>query len=60
MAGMVFLGIIAILKKAIMVNVFVEIGITVAVSGICYIGMLFLFRILTIAETKEVYRRVFK
>lgn len=60
MAGMIFLGIIAILKKAIMVNVFVEIGIIVVISGICYIGMLFLFRILTITETKEVYKRVFK
>lgn len=59
-AGMIFLVMIALLKKAVVMNVFLEIGIIAAISGICYIGMLFLFRIVTVNEVRSILKRVFR
>lgn len=58
LAGAAFILIISAMKSIINLNVWLETSIVVGAAGIFYAAMLFLFRILSIRELKEVYRRV--
>ncbi|MAE43271.1 hypothetical protein CMO93_05850 [Candidatus Woesearchaeota archaeon] len=60
MVGLLFVLIISTLKKIIMFNVWVEVLIVLAISGIFYIILLFLSKVLTIDEVKDLYKRILK
>ena len=57
-AGILFVLIIGILKKAIVLNVWLETAIVLIIAGICYIGLLFLFNVININELKSLYKRI--
>jgi hypothetical protein len=56
--SLIFIFIIWLLKKIIFLNVWLETTVVIIVSGICYIGLLFLFKIIKINELKEFYKRI--
>lgn len=60
LAGLIFVLVITLLKKVIILNVWLETFIILGISGLAYVAMLFLFRILTINEIKDLYKRILK
>ena len=59
-AGMLFVLVIHILKKAINLNVWIETALVLVISGIFYGIMLFLFKIVNVNELKDLYIRILK
>jgi O-antigen/teichoic acid export membrane protein len=59
-AGLIFIFVIWLLKKFIFLNVWLETVIVLALSGIVYIALLFLLRIININELKDLYKRIVK
>ena len=59
-SGLIFTFSIWVLKKMIFLNVWIESLIILTISGIIYLAMLFILRILTITEAKELYKRIVK
>jgi O-antigen/teichoic acid export membrane protein len=59
-SGLIFTLSIWVLKKVIFLNVWIESLIILTISGIIYLAMLFILRILTITEAKELYKRIVK
>jgi len=60
MAGLGFIVLIAVLKKLIVLNVWIEAGSTLAVSLMFYTVLLYLLKIVDIQEVKDLHKRVFK
>jgi O-antigen/teichoic acid export membrane protein len=59
-AGLIFVFVMWLLKKFISLNVWLETVIVLALSGIVYIALLFLLRIININELKDLYKRIVK
>lgn len=59
-AGILFVLIIGMLKRVIILNVWLETFIILIISGIIYIAFLFLFKIINSNELKDLYRRIIK
>lgn len=59
-SGLIFTLSIWMLKKMIFMNVWIETLIILTISGIIYLVVLFILRILTITEAKELYKRIVK
>lgn len=57
-AGVIFTLTIWLLKKTIYLNVWNETFIVLVLSGIVYIVLLFLFKIVSVNELKDLYKRV--
>lgn len=57
-AGIIFVLIISILKKLLVLNVWLETGITLTVAGLCYVGLLFGMKIVDVKELKDIYMRL--
>jgi O-antigen/teichoic acid export membrane protein len=57
-AGMIFILIIGILKKVIVLNVWLETAIVLIIASIFYVGLLFLFKVINIKELKNIFKRV--
>ncbi len=58
--GLALVGLVWALKKAISLNVFIESGIILVISAAVYFSILFLLKIITIGELKELYERIVK
>ena len=58
--GLIFIFTIWYLKKIIFLNVWLETAIVLAISGIVYITLLFLLKVIDINEVKELHKRVVK
>jgi len=58
--GAIFTIVIWLLKKFIFFNVWAETIIILTISGIIYIILLFLFKIITITELRDLYKRILK
>ena len=56
--GLIFIFIIWLLKKAISLNVWVETAIVLLIAGLCYILLLFLFKVVNIEELMRLYKRI--
>jgi len=59
-AGIILVFVIGFLKKAIFLNVWLETVIVLIISGIVYILLLFLLKVINIEELKDLYRRIFR
>ncbi|MBI2101483.1 flippase [Candidatus Woesearchaeota archaeon] len=59
-AGIAATAAIWLLKEAISLNVWLETGIILAISGLLYIAVLFLLRVVKVQELKDLYKRVLK
>jgi len=59
-AGLIFTITISFLKKIIFLNVWLEIVIVLVLSGVIYIALLFLLRIIDTNELRDLYRRIVK
>ena len=59
-AGLIFTLIIWLLKGLLVFNVWFETAIVLIMSGIVYIALLFLLKVINTAELKELYRRIVK
>lgn len=59
-AGIMFTAIIFLLKSILSLNVWIETFIVLLMSGIAYILLLFVLRVMTIEEIKDLYRRIVK
>ena len=57
-SGLIFIFIIWLLKRIIFLNVWLETVIILAISGVVYIVLLFLLKIINIAELKDLYKRI--
>jgi len=57
-SGLIFIFIIWLLKRIIFLNVWLETAIILAISGVVYIVLLFLLKIINIAELKDLYKRI--
>ena len=57
-AGFIFTFIIWILKRALVLNVWIETLIVLAASSLVYVALLFILRIITIEELRMIYKRV--
>ena len=57
-AGLSLVGLIWILKKALYLNLWLESGIILIVSGAVYAALLFSFKIITLTEIKSIYSRI--
>ena len=60
LAGILFAVLVGILKNLINIGILMEIPIVLIVSGLFYIWLLFLLRVIDIGELKDLYRRVAK
>ncbi len=60
LAGILFVLSISFLKKILFLNVLLEAFIVLAISGMVYIGLLFLFNIVSFKEIKDLYIRIAK
>ena len=59
-AGLIFIFIIWFLKKVILLNVWAETAIVLIISGISYLALLFLLKVVNINELKDLYMRIVK
>jgi O-antigen/teichoic acid export membrane protein len=59
-AGLIFTFMIWLLKGLLMFNVWLETAIVLLISGIAYIVLLFLLKVINTAELKDLYRRIIK
>lgn len=57
--GLIFTFMIFLLKKIIFLNIWLETAVVLFLSGIAYIALLFLFKVLSINEVKNLYKRIF-
>ncbi|HLC60539.1 MAG TPA: flippase [Candidatus Nanoarchaeia archaeon] len=57
-AGIIFTSIIWVLKRGLVLNVWLETFIVLAIASSSYVILLFLFRAVTIEELKMLYKRV--
>lgn len=60
LAGIIFIVVIWILKKALELNVWVETALVLVISSLVYIALLFILRIIDMEELKGLYKRVVK
>jgi O-antigen/teichoic acid export membrane protein len=60
LAGLIFTFVIWLLKGIFVFNVWLETAIVLAISGIVYIVLLFLLKIVNVAELKDLYKRIVK
>jgi len=60
MSGIVIVLVIGFSKKIIFLNVWLETVIVLIISGIVYILLLFLLKVINVEELKDVYKRVFR
>lgn len=60
LAGVGFTFAVYLLKKLIFFNVWLETAIVLAISGLIYIALLFLLKIVNAGEIKDLYNRVLK
>jgi O-antigen/teichoic acid export membrane protein len=58
--GLIFISIIALLKRTITLNVWAETTIVLIVSSLAYITLLFLFKVVDMDEIKGLYNRIVK
>jgi len=58
LAGLIFTFIIWFLKKIIFLNVWLETAIVLIISGIVYIVLLFLLKIINTNELRDLYKRI--
>jgi len=58
-AGIIYVGCISLLKRIIEADVIVEAIISVVLSGIIYLILLFLLKITSVKEIKTLLKRVF-
>jgi hypothetical protein len=59
-AGLIFTLVIWLLKGILVFNVWTETAIILVISGIAYIALLFLLKVINVAELKELYKRIVK
>jgi len=59
-AALGFMFVVNYLKKLIVLSPIVETGVIVFVSGLIYLGLIFLFKVITISEIKEIKRKIFE
>lgn len=57
-AGFIFVSTIWLLKKILVLNVWLEAAVVLGAAGIVYIALLFLLRIIDVKELKMLYKRV--
>jgi len=57
-SGLIFTIVIWLLKKVLVLNVWVETAVVLAAAGISYIALLFLLRVIDISELRNLYRRI--
>jgi len=57
--GLIFIFLIDILKRIITLNVWIETGIVLMISGITYIILIFALRVVDKKELKGIYNRIF-
>ncbi len=57
-AGLIFTFIIWLLKGLLVFNVWLETAIVLLISGIAYIILLFLLKVINTAELKDLYKRI--
>ena len=57
-SGILFVLIIVVLKKVIILNVWLETSIVLIIAGIFYVGLLFLFKVINFNELKSLYKRI--
>lgn len=57
-AGLIFVFVIFLMKKILVFNLFLEAVVILILSGIAYILLLFLFKIINIDEIKDLYKKV--
>ena len=60
LAGIIFTLSIWLLKKILFLNAWLEAFIVLAISGMIYIGLLFLLNIVSLKEIKDIYNRIAK
>src|SRR3989344_3554558 len=56
--GAIFVSLIWILKKIIILNIWVKTGVILAIACSIYVFLLFLFRVINFNELKELYYRI--
>ena len=59
-AGLIFTIVIWLLKKVLVLNVWVETALVLAAAGTSYIALLFLLRVIGISELRNLYMRIAK
>lgn len=59
-AGILFVFVIGVLKRVIILNVWLETSVVLIMAGISYIGLLFLFKIINITELRSLFNRIVK
>jgi len=57
--GMIFVALVSLLKNVLVLNVWVETGTVLITSGLCYIALLFVMKVVNIKELKDIYKRIF-
>ena len=57
-AGILFVLIIIFLKKILVLNVWTEAAIVVVLAALCYLGLLFMMKIINLNELKSIYTRL--
>ena len=57
-AGIILVLLISILKKLLVMNVWIEAIIVIGLSGLCYIGLLFAMNVINFNELKDIYKRL--
>jgi len=58
--GVIFISIITFLKGIITTNVWIETAIVLIISGLIYIILLFLLKVINMNELKDLYKRIAK
>ena len=59
-AGIIFVFTIWILKRLIELNMWLEMGIVLLISSLVYLSLLFILKIVDVAELKSLYNRIVK
>src|SRR3989338_2857569 len=60
LAGIIFTLFIWLLKKILFLNAWLEAFVVLTISGMIYIGLLFLLNIVSLKEIKDIYSRIAK
>jgi stage V sporulation protein B len=58
-SGGIFILIIAFLKKLLTLNPLVEAGISIFIAGLAYLSLIYLFKIVSVQEIKEIAKKAF-
>jgi len=59
-AGLMFIFVISLLKRILLLNVWLEAFLVLAVSGMVYAALLFILKVIGIGEIKNLYERIAK